>query len=101
MLAGGDIALLTGSYADSAGKRVGSDTETCFVYRAKPLTLQCTIAARLPGGQIAAVGVAQVQHLPFSLAVVGGTGSYDGARGTLTVSGGPKGTQRATFALQP
>ena len=101
-IAGGKIALLSATYADASGKRVGNDAETCPVYRARPLTLQCTITARLHGAQIGAAGLIHPQRLPYTMAVIGGTGTYDGAAGTLTVSRGKtKHSERFTFTLDP
>jgi choline dehydrogenase-like flavoprotein len=100
LIASQKIALLTATYADTTGKRAGSDAETCPVYRSRPLTLQCTITAHLQGGQLAAVGLIHPQRLPYTMAVVGGTGSYDGASGTLTVSPGKsRRSERFTFML--
>lgn len=52
----------------------------------------------LPAGTLVAVGSHRTVDR-FSLPVVGGTGSYAGARGTVTVAPGAKGTERLTFTL--
>lgn len=101
-IAGGKLALLSGSYTNSRGKKAGSDAETCPVYRTRPLTLQCTITTHLRNGQLVAIGLVHPQRLPYTIAVVGGTGSYEGASGTLTASRGKtRRAERFTFALDP
>lgn len=101
-IAGQKIALLSSTYANPSDKRAGSDAETCPVYRARPLTLQCTFTAQLQGGQISAIGLIHPQRLPYTVAVVGGTGSYQGARGTLTVTAGKsRRSEHFTFAIDP
>jgi hypothetical protein len=64
--------------------------------------LMLTFTARLSHGQIAAIGVAGVQHQNrLNLAVVGGTGRYRNARGEVVVTSGPNNLPRLTFLLLP
>ena len=48
-------------------------------------TRQCTATYSLPRGKIIAVGAID-SRLLYTVAVVGGTGLYDNARGTLTAT---------------
>ncbi len=68
----------------STGKKLGTGTGTCQRYSAhdsKPEIDVCTDTFTLPGGQIIAMGTV-IDEAPHStLAIVGGTGSYRGARG--------------------
>ena len=52
----------------------------------------------VPGGSLVAVGSHRTTDR-FSLPLVGGTGAFAGAHGTLTVAPGTKGTERLTFRL--
>jgi hypothetical protein len=58
-----------------------------------------TLSLKLPSGTIEAAGIHGLVE-KFTLAVVGGTGSYAGARGTLSVSPAKKGASKVTIALQ-
>ena len=49
------------------------------------LSLECTGTAVFPDGQIAVIGEFPPSDADASYAVVGGTGLYDNARGTLTI----------------
>jgi len=59
---------------------------------------QTTITLRLPGGQIVVTG-ARATASRFAMPVVGGTGAYAGAGGTLTVAPGSSETERLTVTL--
>lgn len=56
------------------------------------------ITARLRGGTVQVNGVMRHDRTPTVLAVTGGTGDFENARGTLTLN---ERTQRATFKLLP
>ena len=56
------------------------------------------ITARLRGGTVQVNGVMRHDRAPTVLAVTGGTGDFENARGTLTLN---ERTQRATFKLLP
>lgn len=57
-----------------------------------------TDAFVLPGGTLVAVGSHRTVDR-FALPVVGGTGAYAGAHGTLAIAPGAKGTERLTLTL--
>jgi hypothetical protein len=62
----------------------------------------CDADLELPRGSIIASGPADLESGQFTLAVVGGTGTYLGARGQLTSApGGKKGTTLIQLALLP
>jgi hypothetical protein len=48
------------------------------------ITRMCTASVNLPKGQLIATGSVRFRQF-YDLAVVGGTGLYDNARGTLTI----------------
>lgn len=67
------------------GKKVGEDGGTCTVTRIAPggaTTLHCLGTNSLPGGQISVQGLAAPGE-PFELAITGGTGRYNKARGQV------------------
>jgi hypothetical protein len=57
-----------------------------------------SITARLRGGTVQVNGVMRHGRTPTVLAVTGGTGDFENARGTFTLN---ERTQRATFSLLP
>lgn len=85
---------------DKPGPRLGTDGGECVVTgvtKAKQgdavvsaVSTQCTATLALKGGQIAVQGLASYGWKAkdrFTLAILGGTGGYTGARGTMTVTG--------------
>lgn len=79
------------------GKQAGHDRIICtHVANAKTGAESCTGTVLLAGGTIQLAGLAS--QGPFTVAVVGGTGSYAGARGYARVaSEGAKGTLAITL----
>ena len=80
----GDLTILNQpAYAGpGGGKRIGSGVVTIISLSKTQAQLHADLL--LPGGTIDAAGVEQ-QSNPFTLAVTGGTGAYQGARGEVTV----------------
>ena len=81
-------------YVFLAGKRVGRASGQCidsyFVDKADVngrLWAMCTETIMLPGGQIVGQGmlVSSKPAKPILLAITGGTGTYAGARGTMSL----------------
>ena len=67
------------------GTRVGTSYAQAVVVRGRTFehaTLQAEVVLALRGGTIALTGLAGAAQRPF--AVVGGTGAYEGARGSAT-----------------
>jgi hypothetical protein len=98
---------LTRTHKQSGGYQiVGYDSGLCTVTRVPdpqattgaqkgPHTVEnCTVTAVVPGGSLVVEGAIPYQAQqpkpasPAMLAVIGGTGTYDGATGTVTVSFG-------------
>ena len=87
----GDRLIATGPIFDATHKRLGSFSSDCTnVGATKPLfkaTLQCTVTYQTEAGQIVAAGLFKLDGTG-ELPIVGGSGTYSGARGTVT-SGKP------------
>jgi hypothetical protein len=87
------------------GKKVGYDGVVCTVVRVNPQrTINCTISMQLPEGMIAAQ-LLRVEPLPppptpFFIAITGGTGAYEGARGQIHVDPSSPTEHIATVYLQ-
>ena len=99
-LSQGDAAVARARLKDASGQTVGTEHSYCVVTKAgnHPVAL-CTNSVFLRDGRITAVGgvnLDRAQHLP----VVGGTGAYEGAEGTLLIEPGRRKTV-LTFNLRP
>ena len=79
----GDVFVFTNPVYTRHGSRVGSDHGSCTIVRGKPLVAQCTSTLQLPQGQLMILNV-DTGKRSFSAAVVGGTGGFAGAHGTLS-----------------
>jgi hypothetical protein len=94
----GDVLVFTEKLYNARGKQIGSDAATCVrLFDASSL---CTGVYKLRGGQ---VHVQLVQPGPtgtYEQAVVGGTGRFAGARGTVTVDQNPSTGDRFTFRIR-
>ena len=77
----GDIILYANPVFDRQGTQVGTDHGVCTVISASES--QCDATLVLPKGQIVTHGV-EGKRTSFEIAVIGGTGSYAGARGMMT-----------------
>jgi hypothetical protein len=76
----GDIRTFGGTVFED-GKKVGHDRIRCVV------AAKCDAQVWITGGSLIAKGFAGGQR--FTAKITGGTGRYAGARGTVTVVGGP------------
>jgi len=94
----GDLTILNQpAYAGpSGGKRIGSGVVTIIALSKTQAQLHADLI--LPGGTIDAEGVEQ-QSNPFALAVTGGTGTYQGTRGEVSVKLLPGSAQANPAAL--
>jgi hypothetical protein len=80
-------------------KRVGESHVVCATVRAD--IVQCENVTTVNGSQITTTGVvtaAQEEQTPFVQAITGGTGTFSGAEGQLTVS--EAGPQPATLTFR-
>jgi Allene oxide cyclase barrel like domain len=89
------------------GKKVGTSDLQCTVVRVDLpkhfFAGQCFNTTVLPEGQIVAQGYVtsnEIEKVPFTQAIVGGTGAYKGARGELTVDEAGDGPAHLTFDLR-
>ena len=94
----GDERIVSDSLLDTKGRKVGHDGGVCTFTSLAPPEAACHITFFLAGGEIA------IQFLnappPRKLAaVVGGTGTYRGARGEAVIVEGPRQTGTVTFQL--
>jgi hypothetical protein len=77
----GDVVLYANPVFDRHGKQVGTDHGVCIVLN--NTQSQCDATLVLPRGQIVTHGL-ESARMHFDVAVIGGTGDYAGARGTMT-----------------
>lgn len=95
----GDVLVFTEKLYNARGKQIGSDSATC-VRLFDPSSL-CTGVYKLPGGRL----MVQLEQpslsgtLTYDQAITGGTGRFDGARGTVRVAQSPSG-DRFTFKIR-
>jgi len=94
----GDIVVFAEKLYNARGKQIGTDAATCV--RLFDPTSLCTGVYKLRSGQ---VHVQLVQPGPtgtYDQAIVGGTGRFAGARGTVTVAQNPSKGDRFTFKIR-
>jgi hypothetical protein len=88
------------------GARIGRFEGLCTWVGAEArvfVSALCTAVAFLPAGKIVLVAHLRFgeETAAFALPVVGGTGRYANARGTVTIKDLPSGKQAAVFRLVP
>jgi hypothetical protein len=76
----GDVFLYSNPVFDRQGTRVGAEHGVCTMLNAHQS--QCNATLTLPKGQIVTLGI-HGAHPGYEAAVIGGTGAYAAARGTL------------------
>lgn len=64
-------------------RRVGRTSELCIGTVSNPFTMQCDVSLLLKRGELLVSGSIDPSKHPWSAPVVGGTGRYAGARGTV------------------
>jgi NADPH:quinone reductase-like Zn-dependent oxidoreductase len=79
----GGVVVYANPVFDRYGKRVGTDHAICTVL--STTQSQCDATLALPKGQIVTHGL-EGSKSRFEVAVIGGTGFYAGARGTMTAT---------------
>jgi hypothetical protein len=87
----GDILVFTNPVFTRHGGRVGTESGTCTVIRAKPFMAQCTATLQIPGGQLMLQNV-DTRASSYSVAVIGGTDEFSGANGLLASRSSGKST---------
>ncbi len=88
----GDSAVGSGTIRDAQGARIGTVHNDFVVTtgRTPGTTEQVTSTFVLQKGQIATQGVIDQVGVSETLAVIGGTGAYEGASGTVEITGDEK-----------
>jgi dirigent-like protein len=81
-----------------SGDDTGFDRGACTVIDKK---LMCTIQVQLSKGTLSAQGLIPQRSTNNPIAIVGGTGAYDGARGTALVTDVDANTTRVEVTLKP
>jgi hypothetical protein len=99
----GDAQIGSGTLLDSRRHPVGSFSFTCVAVGLHPhyLLEQCSGAGSLGGGQLILAGLSRSDANDQRWAVIGGTGTYAGARGEARLHGlGPRETE-VDLVLEP
>ena len=94
----GDERIFADSLLNTNGRKVGHDAGVCTFTSLAPPEAACQITFFLSGGEIAT----QFLNAPPPrklAAIVGGTGTYRGARGEAVIVEGPHQTGTVTFSL--
>src|SRR3954447_250444 len=79
----GDFFVFSSKLLDASGARVGTLIAHCVVPAPATLPLDCSGTFRLKDGQITAAA-SSPESKTQRIAITGGTGAYEGARGTVT-----------------
>lgn len=78
----GDIVIYANRVFDRHGTQVGTDHGVCTVISTR--LSECDATVVLPKGEIVTHGLQGPGRRGFDVAVIGGTGAYAGARGTMS-----------------
>ena len=108
---GGDVYVFDGPLVDSEGKSIGSvyGTQTSISLDSDSETVQAMITYDFGGGDRITVGgiseypraeTGLVENQEFERPILGGTGRYGGADGTLTSVRRPDGSYEHTFEIE-
>ncbi|MCC6222163.1 MAG: hypothetical protein IT201_01570 [Thermoleophilia bacterium] len=100
----GDLGTVRMPLHDGAGVRQGTIHVTCIATRAGTIDrarFLCTGVLKLKDGTLTLSGVIQGQSDQRVGAITGGTGAYEGARGSITSELGPDGNRVHTVHLLP
>ena len=93
----GDEFIIRFNLLDQHGKKAGWGEVVCTQVIGP--RSQCQATARLDGGDLTVSGLNPFVGKQFTLAITGGTGRYDRARGQLTRIGTGRYTARDVFDL--
>ena len=88
----GDLEVFAGKLSLPGGSRAGRSQGYCVVADVRHHGEQCSYTFGLRGGQITGDGKV-VYRRRFSIPVTGGTGAYEGARGTIAFTVGRRSTR--------
>jgi len=98
----GDGFVFTSRLFNEANKRIGTNHVHCTVTRGGTFARargQCNSTLALRDGTLAISGLLRGENP--AIAVVGGTGAYEGARGSITFRDLPRGRTEDTIHLLP
>jgi len=98
----GDLGLVSGDLLTNSGKRLGRYQGTCVVFKPSLGRTQCTFTLSLPDGQIttqASYGPGFNGNKIVHEAIVGGTRSYNAARGQVVAEDTSETTEKLTIQL--
>jgi hypothetical protein len=98
----GDVFVFTSPLFNEADRRIGILEVACTITRggtARRTIAQCNGTYRLRDGTLAASAI--LQRDDATISVVGGTGAYEGARGSITDEELPRGRTENTIHLLP
>jgi hypothetical protein len=79
-------------------ERVGSAVFSC--YYGFDLIALCDATYELNDGTLAGIGMVDFKTTSFAIAITGGTGTYDGARGEVQSAAAERHAQRQLFVLK-
>ena len=102
----GDTASFYSTLTNTSdGTAAGYDTVHCVVERvlsaaSQSGVLQCFATVRLQSGTLSVQGNLWQNNTSSRLAVTGGTGAYEGAKGNVVVPPGDSETTKLTITLQ-
>lgn len=94
----GDYVVITDEYRNARGRVVGTDVVHCTLITTEKSL--CNMAVQLPKGQLELQGIGPAGGAgDFTVAIIGGTGAYAGARGEASFKSGPDDTGTETFRI--
>jgi dirigent-like protein len=99
----GDELLSHSVILDLHHHRIGRTSEMCTMTVKHPVTFDCSLNVLLRNGsELSIHGAINPMHNPWTAPVVGGTGRYAGAHGTVRATSTPGNppTERWTFTLR-
>jgi len=98
----GDMFVIASNLFTRSGKRAGKLDAYCVITRGgKVDTTVCTGTFRLAGGQLDAIVTMRGEQNVTRIGIIGGTGVYEGARGSIVSVGTVNGNiSRDTVQLQ-
>jgi hypothetical protein len=95
----GDAVLAVNALSSDPGgkKKIGEATATCTFNFAE--NAACDLTVRLSGGNLIASGSIHHNSKHLILAIIGGTGAYEGAAGEMHIDPGGPHSQKWTISL--
>ena len=97
----GDLLTAKSTIFDqSDAKRLGRTSELCVGTVARPFTMQCDISLLLTNGTLEISGAIDPTRHPWRAPVIGGTGAYANARGTVKDTNLTGHRERLTITLE-